>query len=149
MDIQKYKSLINEFFRYFIVGGISFVIDITVLYLFKEYVFKSLPYSLYLSTATGFIAGVAVNYFLCLHLVFRSVKATDLGKDNKSKMLFVVIGIIGLGMNELGMTVGVVLLSIDYLIVKVVTAAIVLLWNYLARKYLIFNVKYAKQNRII
>ena len=142
----KKKSILCEFLRYVFVGGIAFIVDITVLYLFKEYIFSSISYSLYFSTAAGFIAGVIVNYILCLQLVFLSVKGTDLGKSNISKFVFISIGVIGLGINELGMMVGVGLLSVNYLIVKVVIAAIVLIWNYMARKYLIFNPSLLKYN---
>jgi putative flippase GtrA len=141
--------MLGEFLRYIFVGGIAYIVDITVLYLFKEYIFQSIPYSLYLSTAAGFIAGVTVNYILCLQLVFISAKGTDLGKSNISKFVFIAIGVIGLGINELGMMVGVGLLAVNYLIVKVVIAAIVLIWNYTARKYLIFNPSLLKYNESI
>lgn len=148
MDILKCKSMLSEFLRYVFVGGIAFIVDITVLYLFKEYIFISIPYSLYLSTAAGFIAGVIVNYVLCLQLVFLSAKGTNLGKSNISKIMFIIIGIIGLGINELGMIAGVEYFAINYLIVKVFTTAVVLVWNYLARKYLIFNPHYYNKFRI-
>jgi putative flippase GtrA len=61
------------------------------------------------------------------------------------KILFVVIGIIGLLINELCMHIGVEFLGINYMIVKVITAAIVMVWNYIARKVTIFSSRKYKE----
>jgi len=92
----------------------------------------------------GFLAGVVTNYILCLNFVFLHAKKTNLGKSVGDKILFVVIGIIGLFINEAGMHIGVEILGISYMIVKVIIAAIVMVWNYIARKMLIFNLSNQK-----
>ena len=48
---------------------------------------------------------------------------------------------IGLGLTELIMYLGTELLHISYLIVKIAADAIVLVWNYVGRKVLIFDRK--------
>jgi len=53
--------------------------------------------------------------------------------------LFAVIGVIGLILTEAGMYAGYQVLHVHYLIVKIFVAAIVLVWNYAARKVLIFR----------
>ncbi len=143
MDINKLKHTSTEFLRYAVVGGISFLVDFGVLYLCHSHILKSIPYSLYISTALGFFAGLVTNYLLCLKFVFTSAKNTNQGKSGRDKILFTVIGVIGFLMNEFGMKLGVEVLSVHYLIVKIFVAGIVLLWNYLARKYMIFNNKEA------
>ena len=55
-------------------------------------------------------------------------------------LIFTVVGVIGLGLTELIMYIGTELLHISYLIVKI-AAAIVLVWNYVGRKVLIFDRK--------
>jgi putative flippase GtrA len=144
MGSLELKSRILEFLRYTVVGGTAFIADTAVLYLFREFILIDMSYSLYLSTAFGFIVGTAVNYYLCHAYVFLSVKDLNVGKSLKDIMLFIIIGIIGLLLNELGMFIGVEFLGLYYLIVKIGTASIVLMWNYLARKMLIFNIQFVQ-----
>ncbi|MEX1307760.1 MAG: GtrA family protein [Eubacteriales bacterium] len=141
MDKTKLKKTSYEFIRYAIVGGIAFIVDIGMLFLCKEFFLKNVPYSLYIATAIGFFAGLVTNYLLCLKFVFLSAKGTKKGRNNKDRFIFVVIGVIGLLMTEYGMKLGVDVLSINYLIVKIMVTGIVLIWNYLGRKFFIFNVK--------
>ena len=50
-----------------------------------------------------------------------------------------LIGLLGLWWTELGMWIGVSVLGGYYVPVKIVVTGVVLLWNYLGRKILIFN----------
>ena len=56
-----------------------------------------------------------------------------------SFFLFAIIGIMGLSLTEVGMYTGVQFLNINYLITKITVAIIVLIWNYVIRKILIFG----------
>ncbi len=143
MDTTKIKQASTEFIRYAFVGGVAFLVDFGVLYLCHSHILKDVPYSLYISTALGFFAGLVTNYLLCLKFVFTSAKNTNQGKSGRDKILFTLIGVVGFFMNEFGMKLGVDVLTINYLIVKIVVAGIVLMWNYLARKFMIFNKKAA------
>lgn len=157
---EKFKILACEFLRYGIVGGIAFLADFGSLYLSKEYIFYNQPnYGIYLATALGFILGLIVNYSLSLKFVFTQAKDQGKGRDLKSFAIFAIIGIIGLGLTELGMYLGCdlfksqldsLLASLEnglgydlvkfgYLMVKCVVTAIVLIWNYAGRKIIIFR----------
>lgn len=146
MNIKRYKLAFSEFIRYVFVGGISFIVDFTVLYLSREIFLKDIPYSLYISTVIGFLAGMFVNYIFSIRFVFLSAKNMELGRSTMDKILFLLIGVIGLIISELGMGLGVEFLGINYLITKVIIVAIVMFWNYLARKKLIFNLDYAMES---
>ena len=61
--------------------------------------------------------------------------------------MFAVIGAIGLLLTEGGMFLGYQLLHINYMIVKLFVAAFVLLWNYGARKILIFKDDQSEWNK--
>lgn len=50
-----------------------------------------------------------------------------------------MIGIIGLFLTEVGMYAGVELFNMNYLPAKIIVAALVLIWNYIGRKVLIFR----------
>ncbi len=137
---EKWKALVKEFARYLVVGGTAFLVDYGVLYLSKTYLFQSLGDSgVYLATALGFLAGLSYNYILSLVWVFQSAKAQNKGKTVGAFLVFAVIGAIGLLLTEGGMYVGYQLMHINYLIVKLFVAAVVLLWNYGARKVILFR----------
>ena len=127
---RKLLSLFWEFFRYAVVGGIAFLADYGTLFLFQELIL----------TAAGFIVGLIVNYVLSLTFVFRRKDNRGSGKSVAAFLIFTVVGVIGLGLTELIMYLGTELLHISYLIVKI-AAAIVLVWNYVGRKVLIFDRK--------
>ena len=132
--------IFKEFIRYAFVGGIAFLLDILTLYFFKTKVFFELEdMGIYISTALGFLAGLVFNYIFSLAFVFKSTKEKKKGRDIFSFFLFLVIGVIGLFLTEAGMYVGVEFLYINYLLTKVIVAILVLIWNYVARKVLIFR----------
>jgi putative flippase GtrA len=136
----KNSNILKEFIRYLIVGGTAFIVDFTLLYLFKTYVFYNMEVTgVYISTALGFIGGLIYNYVLSLLYVFESAKKNQKGKDIRSFIVFTIIGVVGLLLTELGMYVGIELFAVNYLIVKVFVAGVVLIWNYSIRKILIFN----------
>lgn len=141
-NLDKYIKLFWEFFRYALVGGIAFVADWGTLFLTKEFVFKgeSKP-ELFAATAAGFIIGLMVNYILSIVFVFRASDNNNSGKSVKAFITFALIGVIGLGLTELGMYAGVYLLKWHYLITKIIVAGLVLIWNYCGRKIFVFGRK--------
>ena len=142
MDIKKLLSvsLIKEFFRYVIVGGIAFLADFGTLTLFEEVIFSQKEnWQIFVSTAAGFVVGLAVNYILSLVFVFRSSDNKSSGKSVWEFIVFAPVGVVGLGITEGLMHLGVNVLHFHYMVTKIVTAGIVLVWNYLGRKILIFN----------
>ena len=149
------KALIAEFLRYAVVGGIAFVVDFAVFALFRELVFggSGTTVAITVSTAAGFIAGLAVNYVLSMLMVFRTEKQQKQGKSVHAVLVFAAVGVVGLGLTELLQWLGEVKLlqtslgkSINDLLgglgvyaVKVVVAGIVLIWNYVGRKIFVFK----------
>lgn len=143
MDKQtrdKYIKLFWEFFRYALVGGIAFLVDSGTLTLFQELILTGgTKPELFVSTAAGFIAGLAVNYVLSVIFVFKKAENKNSAKGVRAFIIFAVVGVIGLGLTELGMYAGVYLLKWHYLITKILVAALVLIWNYAGRKIFVFN----------
>jgi putative flippase GtrA len=93
-----------------------------------------------LAAALGFIAGLIFNYVLSLIFVFRQTSETAKQYKVRSFVLFAVIGIIGLLITEICMFAGISLFGRQwYLVIKTITAGIVLMWNYIVRKKLIFK----------
>jgi len=136
--MKKYK-LIYEFSRYVLVGGSAFVVDMALLYLFKNYVFYNFENKIYISTALGFIGGLIYNYIFSLTFVFDNAKSQNKGKTIGAFIAFLLIGMAGLLLTEIGMYIGIQIFAIYYLFVKTLVAAVVLIWNYGMRKMLIFK----------
>lgn len=126
------NSLSAQFLRYFVVGGVAFVADFALLYLLTE--FAGLYYLF--SASVAFMAGVAANYALSVTWVFdhRSV-------DNRMHefAIFAVIGVLGLAFNAALMWLFTELVGFHYLESKMVAAALILLFNFGARKALLFS----------
>jgi putative flippase GtrA len=121
-----------QLIRYTFVGGLAFLVDFGTLYLLTE--FFHLHYLL--SAGIAFLLGLITNYLLSIRWVFtaRSVRSKKV-----EFLVFAVIGLIGLGLNELFLWIFTDLLGIYYLLSKILTTIMVYLWNFFARKYILFN----------
>ncbi len=149
----KYPTL-AEIFRFCIVGGIATVVDFFVMGIVL-YAFEPSLYSNFFSvffgesgrssllanmvgTGAGFLVGLVVNYVLSVAFVF-------LHKGNSKTALgfleFALLSAVGLGLHELGMYLMNDLLGVNEWIVKILMTAIVLVYNYVSRKLLIFKDK--------
>lgn len=135
----KKRAFAEEFFRYVLVGSLAAAVDFGTLFLLRETILKDSAGGLYLATAGGFFSGLVVNYILSLTFVFRSARQTGAGKGMGGFALTALVGLVGLGLTELGMWFGTDCLGLYYLFVKVIVTGLVLIWNYLARKYFIFD----------
>ncbi|HCM26007.1 MAG: hypothetical protein A2Z99_18250 [Treponema sp. GWB1_62_6] len=129
---DKTKNVPVQVFRYLIVSVVSLAVDTGILFLLTEAV--GLHYLV--SAAIGYAAGLVVNYFISVVWVFHSSK---LNSKTVEFGVFVVIGLIGMGLNELilGLWVGVI--GLHYLPGRFVSAVIGYTWKYVARRVALFN----------
>ena len=143
---MKFKALIKEAFsgrsesvkiqvlRYGIAGLTAASIDTGLLALLTELFGEKL---LLLWTAIAFVAGLATTYLLSIKWVF-----SNRTMGQKAEMLiFAVIGIIGLGLTELLVWVFAIKLDWHYLLAKITAATTVFIWNFSAKKLLLFRNK--------
>jgi putative flippase GtrA len=121
-----------QFFRYIFVGGVAFIVDFTSLYVLTDFFGI---YYLY-SAAAAFILGLMVNYFMSIGWVFNRRK---LNSKTVEFSVFALIGIIGLGLNEIFIWFFTAELNLFYLVSKILAAIIILFWNFFARKITLFN----------
>ncbi len=129
------KNPIIQFCRYFVVGGISFVVDAAVLYVLNTW----LGMHYMVATIFGFMVGLTVNYLLSIWFVFNGEnKKTSKGAEFA---VFAIISTGGLGLTELLMWLGVDKLKMPVLVAKIIAAAIVLIWNYGMKKVILYREK--------
>ena len=64
------KKAVLEFFRYVLVGGSAFIIDVAVMFIFKEFIFQG--QFLYLSVFLGYMAGLVYNFYFSCKYVFEN-----------------------------------------------------------------------------
>lgn len=96
-------------------------------------------WTIYISTAIGFVVGLLVNFNLSIRYVFVTEHKRSIKENFKKFVGTLIIGIAGLGITEVGMYIGTCHHGIHYSVVKVVVAGVVLVWNYLARIFLVFR----------
>lgn len=142
--MEKRKQLIYEFLRYVLVGGFSFLVDAGVMALVKELFFKENCTSLQMAlcVALGFVAGLAANYLLSSLFVFRTDEQKAQGRNPRAFFIYFLVGLIGFGLTELGMYIGIGIVGstgLWYLLVKCFVAGVVLIWNYIGRKIFVYH----------
>lgn len=137
--ISGLKALFMEMTRFVLVGGISFVIDFGLLFVFQEFVFKTLYCGVLVSQALSFSISLIIHYFLATFWVFRAHSVKSAAAHARASSLFIVTNVVGLSLNELALFIGSSLLGFHYLFVKLVAAALVMVWNYLCQKLFIYT----------
>ena len=120
-------KLLAQFMKFGVVGAIAFAIDYGLLAFCTEI----LSINYLVSATVGFTVSVIFNYLASMRYVFSHKK----GMSRKREfIIFVVLSIIGLIINNACMWAGVELLGWHYLIVKIGATAIVMIWNFVTRK---------------
>jgi putative flippase GtrA len=114
------------------VGGLAFAIDFGLLYLLTE--FAGLHYLV--SAAVAFLSGLVTNYWLSRMWVF---DRRTLQNSAVEFVIFAAIGVVGLAFNE-----GIIWavrekIHLHYLVAKAISTGIVLMWNFGARRWLLFS----------
>ena len=125
----------GQFLRYFVTGGLAFVVDFGAFALALYY----FDIHYLIANLIGLAAGNVVNYLLTVGWVFSTEKRKMEKHVFLEVVVFVLISLFGMGLNEFLMYVFVGLLAVQEMLSKVVAAIIVLLWNFFARKYILFK----------
>lgn len=130
--LQPTNNSVIQLFRYCFVGGFAFIVDAGGLYVLTE--FAGLYYLL--SASISFILGLIVNYLLSTAWIFKKSKLANRWTEF---VIYSAIGVVGLGLNALFLWIFTDCLQIYYMLSKIITAALVMLWNFFARKIILFK----------
>ncbi len=125
-------STLVQLFRYLMVAGVAFAVDFSALFAFTKY--AGIHYLI--SAALSFVLGVTTNYILSVRWVF-STRAVD--DWRKEAFIFVMIGVAGLGLNEVIMWAFTERVGFHYLISKLISTGMVFFFNFFVRKFVLFN----------
>ncbi len=121
------KKLFEQIFKFVIVGGLSFVLDFIIYYVLTKL------FGVYYITAGffSFTISLIFNYLMSMKFVFRS---KDSLKKTHEFAIFATLSVMGLGLNLLCLFIMVDYMGIYDLFAKVLTAGIVMVFNFVTRK---------------
>ena len=123
------KKLLSQIIKFGLVGFLCFFIDYGIMVFLTEV--AGVHYLL--SSGISFTVSVIVNYVLSLTYVFETKQKNRV----KEFIIFVVLSVIGLGINQVLMWFCVDILGIFYMISKIGATAVVMVYNFVTRKMIL------------
>ena len=118
--------MILQIIKFGIVGVIATFVDVGVLVLLKEL----LHLDVLVSSAISFCVSVMVNYILSMTFVFKSKNQNKV----REIIIFILLSVGGLFLNQLILWIGVRFTPVYYLVVKLFALVIVPVYNFITRK---------------
>lgn len=124
---KKSVKLFIQIFKFVIVGGTATVLDWILYYILYNY----LKINPLIANIISFSISTVYNYWASTKWVF------EVNKDKSSKRLFiefVLFSVIGLGLTELLLWIGIDVLSMNAMLTKIIATIIVMIFNFITRK---------------
>ena len=125
------KILVQEALGYTAVSAFALSVDIGLLWVLVHY----FSWWYLAAATTSFLAGLIVAYALSVMLVFKRRRLKDPRLEFVS---FATIGGVGLVLNGAVISFAINYLGLHYLIAKCGAAGFTFLWNFVARRQLLF-----------
>lgn len=121
------KELLNQIFKFIIVGGIATIIDWLIFFILNTI----LNINPLIANIFSFSISLIYNYIASVKWVFNVSK-----KKNKKRifMEFIILSVVGLLISEFLIWLLVDKLSINSMISKIISTAIVMVFNFITRK---------------
>ncbi len=124
-------SFILKFLKFAAVGFSGLLVDYAFTYIFKEW----LKVQKYVANSIGFTIAASSNYLLNRVWTFESDNP-DIAMEYSE---FLIISIIGLGLNNLILWLIVKRFKTNFYLAKFFAIIVVTLWNFLANFFITFN----------
>ena len=130
--VRKSDRLSVHLLRGIFSSNVAFALDFGLLVLFTEVV--HLHYLV--SNIIAFMTGTSLLYVLSIFWVFsrRAIQSRHL-----EYWLFIIIGVAGVGFNELFIWLFTEKVHVYYLYSKIIAGSIVFFWNFLSRRFILFK----------
>jgi len=132
--------MFKQIAKFGVVGVINTIIDFVLL----NFLITIVGWPLILSNTISFSAAVTNSYFMNKYWTFRNREPAHIRQFS----IFILISVVGLLLSNILLRYGTDLLKVydfgltftwRYNIAKAVSAVIVLVWNFIASKYLVFH----------
>ncbi len=143
---EKKKKLLSQILRFGVVGGLSFLIDFLIT-LAVSAICRMMGMDVAVAATVGGLFGFCIslvfNYFMSMKFVFE--RRDDMDRK-KEFAIFVILSLIGLGLNELILYFGVMICdkavpslvaaypSVITAVVKMFATGVVMVYNFISRK---------------
>lgn len=121
------RKLMQQIVKFGIIGVLATLLDLIIMILLKE-VFDI---DEIIASTISFSISLVFNYILSMKYVFES--RDDLGKK-KEFPIFLILSLIGLGLTTFIMWLLIDVFGIYYIISKVFSICVVMVWNFVSRK---------------
>lgn len=121
---MKKNELSIQIFRFIIVGVIATLIDWFIYFILCHFA----NFNPLIANIISFTISVLYNYWASCKYVF------DVNKSKNKLTGFIVLALIGLGINELLLFIFITNLGWNYMLVKVFATIIVMIFNFISRK---------------
>lgn len=125
------NEFILTFMKFGIVGFNGFVLDFCITYLFKE----KLKVDKFLANSLGFSIAVINNYLLNRYWTFGSDSPNYINEFS----LFLVISLLGLGINNVILYFFSEKRKLGFYISKLIAIGVVMIWNFLMNYSITFS----------
>lgn len=124
---EKTDNILIQIFRYFIVSGLSLAVDFCTLFILTNF----FGFHYLLSGVLSYSIGLVINYFISVAWVFKSRTYED---RRKEFIIFILIGVIGLGVNAFILWLCTDIAGLYYMVSRIISAGIGYAWKYVARR---------------
>jgi len=121
-----------QLFRYAIVGWLAFIFDIGILYILTEY------FDVYylFSAVIAFAIALSIDYYITIIWVFNK---RTIDSRYIELLIFATIGLTGLLLNVFIIWFFTEITNIYYIFSKIISSFMIYLWNFFARKIILYN----------
>ena len=130
---EKTANIWVQLFRYGLSGFAATAVDFLILTILTEFFGEDL---LLLWTAIAFISGLSVTYILSTHWVFDSHRFKSKAAEATA---FLSFGVVGLLLTEFFMWLLAEKIDMFYLLSKLIASVLVFIWNFTAKKFIVFH----------
>ncbi len=137
------QTLLGQFIRYVVTGGLAFFVDFGLFALFLY----GFGWHYLLANLMGLLGGLAINYYISIVWVFSACKRNVQNRAAEIS-IFSIIGFVGVGLNQLTMFLLVDFAELNEMLSKMVVAALIFMWNFGARKVILFRGKKIEEGSV-
>ena len=125
-------DVLKKLVRYGLVSVAALIIDLTVMMVLIEFFETPILWA----SGIGFTSGGYISYYVSKHYVFDT---KNIRAESEMITMFIIIGFLGLSLNQAIMYIGVEVLKVHYLITKSCALVVVFTFNFLIRGLFVFK----------